>query len=320
MSDAARNVERALKLQPGTVLAREVQRLRGELARRDTAGDELAAVMQRLGDTPIERENWNEAAHAIEAWRAARGDAPTADSCRSCHGDSGEMRCSACAPADEPDAGEELFTVSAREVWSAVLVSDGGEPDGVIPNTAQCNRAVGLLRRRHLDRDAAARERLLAAIENVEPAAPADGDAPTELPGVRLSRRSVERHQAAAPTDGQAPAGDTAAPVRIPRDPDQVTAHTVQAVWDEEGPDGVADWIRDMAAAAGDTAAPARSSREYLGEAAAFFHARTGALDDLAVGDAGPKTQRYAGVLAREALTAVAAARPARGTDGGAST
>ena len=292
MSDAARNVERALKLQPGTVLAREVQRLRGELARRDTAGDELAAVMQRLGDTPIERENWNEAAHAIEAWRAARGDAPTADSCRSCHGDSGEMRCSACAPADEPDAGEELFTVSAREVWSAVLVSDGGEPDGVIPNTAQCNRAVGLLRRRHLDRDAAARERLLAAIENVEPAAPADGDAPTELPGVRLSRRSVERHQAAAhtdllagstgedsdpdlthdmaaamnaemdaqeaaaPTDGQAPAGDTAAPVRIPRDPDQVTAHTVQAVWDEEGPDGVADWIRDMTSPAADTAAP----------------------------------------------------------------
>ena len=48
-----------------------------EIDRLRTAGDELAAVMQRLGDTPIERENWNDAAHAIEAWRAARGDAPT---------------------------------------------------------------------------------------------------------------------------------------------------------------------------------------------------------------------------------------------------
>ena len=137
---------------------------------------------------------------------------------------------------------------------------------------------------------------------------------PTRVYGANTAKRTV------VSSPRNPPGGDTDAPVRIPRDPNQVTADIVQAVWDEEGPDGVADWIRDMAAAAGDTAAPARSSREYLGEAAAFFHARTGALDDLAVGDAGPKTQRYAGVLAREALTAVAAARPARGTDGGAST
>ena len=75
----------------------------------------------------------------------------------------------------------------------------------------------------------------------------------------RLDHAAMYYRRAArgdAPTDGQAPADDTTAPVRIPRDPNQVTAHTVQAVWDEEGPDGVADWIRDMTSPADDTAAP----------------------------------------------------------------
>lgn len=55
-----------------------------------------------------------------------------------------------------------------------------------------------------------------------------------------------------ARTDGQPPAD----PVQITRDPARVTAQVVQAVWDEEGPEGVADWIRDMTAApADDTAA-----------------------------------------------------------------
>lgn len=36
-------------------------------------------------------------------------------------------------------------------------------------------------------------------------------------------------------------------PVRPATDPTRVTADDVQIVWDEEGPDGVADWIRGMA-------------------------------------------------------------------------
>lgn len=59
---------------------------------------------------------------------------------------------------------------------------------------------------------------------------------------VRL--RAACARPAVARTDGQPPAD----PVQITRDPARVTAQVVQAVWDEEGPEGVADWIRDMTA------------------------------------------------------------------------